>query len=266
MQAPRTSLGDSYLQQLLAGDQTLKMIARHLLGRFMYLYHIFGVGQGDELAPVARTLLCIADTAILAARECALGHPGRTYFRNMAVGLLDEASLVMNRDPKQDFHAESLFLRHKLADLDGEDRSVSMFYLERAQEVAPDDADLPPAPASIEDAAPARFSKQSLRAAMDAMKVKEVVTGAAARFAKGQTTEVVSTLTPLLLPDEDQEESTDNLDALCLTQSEKQNALTVLAAAAKTQGPSCVVIQIKALKMAYDLDVTKHHSTAETHR
>ena len=34
----------------------------------------------------------------------------------------------------------------------------------------------------------------------------------------------------------------------------------VLAAAAKRQGPSCVVIQIKALKMAYDLDVTKHHS------
>ena len=210
---------------------------------------------------MARTLLCIADTAILAARECALGHPGRTYFRKMAVGLLDEASLVMNRDPKQDFHAESLFLRHKVADLDGEDRSVSMFYLERAQEVAPDDADVPPKPASIEDAAPARFSKQSLRAAMDAMKVKEVVTGAAARFAKGQTTELVSTLTPLLLPDEDQEETTDNLDVLCLTQSEKQNALTVLAAAAKTEGPSCVVIQIKALKMVYDLDVTKHHST-----
>ena len=59
---------------------------------------------------------------------------------------------------------------------------------------------------------------------MDAMKVKEVVTGAASRFAKGQTAELVATLTPLLLPDEDQE-STENLDVLSLTQSKSKTLL-----------------------------------------
>merc|ERR1719409_1653689 len=89
------------------------------------------------------------------------------------------------------------------------------------------------------------------------MKVKEVVTGAASRFAKGQTAELVATLTPLLLPDEDQE-STENLDALSLTQSEKQDALKGLAAAAKKEGSACVVIHLRALKMVYDL--TKDHT------
>ena len=222
------------------------------------LYNIFGAGPGDELAPRTRVLLCLADTSILAARACALGQSSRKFFRNLAVSALEKASVEMDGDLGQDFQAESLFLRHKLADLDGEEPSASKFYLEQAHYVAPDDSEVPPPPKSIDDAAPVRFSKQSLRAAMDAMKVKEVVTGAASRFAKGQTAELVSTLTPLLLPDEDQFESMENLDVLSLTQSEKQDALKVLAAAAKQEGPSCVIVQLKALKMVYDL--TKDHN------
>ncbi len=221
------------------------------------LYLVFGVGPSDDLATKARVLLCLADSCILAARGCALGQPSRKLFREMAEDVLQSAAIEMDRDVTQDYQAESLFLYHKLAELDGEEPSVSAFYLERAQEVALDDADISSTPRNIEDAAPERFSKQALRAAMDAMKVKEVVTGAASRFAKGQTAELVATLTPLLLPDEDQE-STENLDVLSLTQSEKQDALKVLAAAAKKEGSACVVIQLRALKMVYDL--TKDHT------
>jgi len=221
------------------------------------LYLVFGVGQSDDLATKARVLLCLADSCILAARGCALGQPSRKLFREMAEDVLQSAAIEMDRDVTQDYQAESLFLYHKLAELDGEEPSVSAFYLQRAQEVALDDADISSTPRNVEDAAPERFSKQALRAAMDAMKVKEVVTGAASRFAKGQTAELVATLTPLLLLDEEQE-STENLDVLSLTQSEKQDALKVLAAAAKKEGSACVVIQLRALKMVYDL--TKDHT------
>ena len=221
------------------------------------LYRIYGAGPGDELSSKARVLLCLADTCILAARSCALGQPNRTFFRNMAVKALEKAAIEMEKDLSHDFHAESLFLRHKLADLDGEEPSVSKYYLDQAQNFAPDESELPKPPNAIDDAAPVRFSKQSLRAAMDAMKVKEVVTGAASRFAKGQTAELVSSLTPLLVPD-DEDESAETPEDLSLTQSEKQDALKVLAAAAKKEGSSCVVIELKALKMVYDL--TKDHT------
>lgn len=220
------------------------------------LYQIYGVGPGDELASRTRILLCLSDTAVLAARASALGQPSRKFFRDLAEDFLKQASIEMDANTDQDFQTESLFLHHKIADLDGEEPSVSNFYLDRAQEVALDDNELPSPPKQIEDAAPTRFSKQSLRAALDAMKVKEVVTGAGSRFAKGQTAELVSTLTPLLLPDEDQE-ITEGLDTLQLTLSEKQDALKVLAAAAKKEGPSCIVVELKALKGVYDF--TKDH-------
>jgi len=226
------------------------------------LVQIYGVGHGDELAPKARILLCLADAAIIAARACSLGQPERKMLQVVAQGFLEQASTVMDRDFAQDFQAESLFLRHKLAELSGEESSARSYYLDRAQEVAPDDAEVPPPSCAIVDAAPTRFTKQLLRAAMDSMKVKEVVTGAASRFAKGQTSELVSTLTPLLLADEDVELA----DGLTLTQSERQEALKVLAMAAREEGSACIVIELKALKYLYDLtkDFRCLRSMAET--
>ena len=110
------------------------------------LYLVFGVGPSDDLATKARVLLCLADSCILAARGCALGQPSRKLFREMAEDVLQSAAIEMDRDVTQDYQAESLFLYHKLAELDGEEPSVSAFYLERAQEVALDDADISSTP------------------------------------------------------------------------------------------------------------------------
>ena len=213
------------------------------------IVQIYGIGPGDELAPKTRIMLCLADAAVVAARACSLEQPERQVLRCVAQGFLDQASTEMTNDITQDFQAESLFLRHKVAELSGEEPSVISFYLDQAQEVAPDDAEVPSPSGAIVDAAPARFTKQLLRAAIDSMKVKEVVTGAASRFSKGQTSELVSTLTPLLLADEDEELT----DALTLTQSERQEALKVLAMAAREEGGACVVIELRALKCLYDL-------------